>query len=1117
MRHCLWVLAVFATVCASSLAPAAPAAWRPVLEDDFDRTMIGPEWRILRGDWRIERGRLHVTRIWPSDNNILCTRPMPRGDARAVVRVRLVPNASMQLSLRAGEYSWGGGGFPDAFSAFLRTGKTATEPVFRDKAIHLSPDTDYTIEMTLAAGRGTVAVNGKTLVEEAVPPARSEVNRQFYINCMPNGWVDSVRLYARPGARLALPLRANSPAQNRKATVYAKDLIDPGNPALGMQAAIDALPPNGGVVVLPAGEFLMRRHLRLRSGVTLRGQGYDKTVLRHAPIHETKVLKVEQEKGSCRVTVEDASKFRVGDAVCFGRSWSHVGGSDVKQPGRDHVITAVAGNVLTVRGTAPKRAGTIKNFFPLVFCVVGEYAEVKDLTLRGPASGPGGGGFNTCPVAFGCFYGARIHRVNVEGFPSDGVSVQFAGDALITDNTVSGTGAGFHPGTRTQRFLWARNLSVGNRTGLYFCFSNENGVFFQNTLDNFTGYPGVGDVFNLFAHNELKKNMGIGVGYAGLFFHNVMPALATAAAPTDPGRPLYFSAPHYYVFAENRLGKLVLGAGTRAIVLAGNRATNPGAALEIEGDTTDCVVARNDLNLARDLRLKVGVGRTRPVAPPALPAPILDGRDYYRPERPDCGFQRALDALAGKGGTLRLPGGRYPLRTALRLPARATLTGHGLGTVLYAADGYTGSLITGAGPAQIAVRDLTVLSRYDPDAKRAPAVALTGARRVHLEGVDIRGWEGVGVQIAGDDVTLRDCRAMGCSEAGYRLSGGRVRVNTSLARECGTGFVLHDIERSARIEGCIASGNRGSGIELRNVSGARVVANSAAFNLADGITLVDVSGGHVVANLCRANDQALRDRAGIHLAGATNGCTIAYNHCSDDQIHASQARGIVEETTARRNRIVANIACPFFMNHQPEDRPAPPALVAGGERTIVRDNLRRSVLPCGSSIESFALGFHEHPERITMRRVELGQTIPRLRSRLDNLEKRAKAAAEKSEALRSRIADLKEKPTPDSATLKRLQGQLARYENDRRQTARDIELLKARLQVPELSLRLMDAEKALRAAKFLLMRRRWDHAPPADIREAEAAAKAAEEEVAQLRRALESAESRLATLTKGKK
>jgi len=1117
MKRSLIVPTAFAVVFASSLAPAAPAAWRPILEDNFDRAMIGPDWRVLRGDWRIEQRRLRVTRVWPSDNNILCTRTMPRGDLRAVVRVRLDPDASMQLALRAGEHFWGGGGLPDAFSVLLRTGKTPTEPVFRDKAVHLSPDTDYTIEMTLAAGRGTVAVNGKTLIEEPVSPARSEVNRQFYMNCMPNGWVDSVALYARPGARLALPLLSNGPAENRKATVYATDLMDPANPAQGMQAAIDALPPNGGVVVLPAGEFLMRRHLRLRSGVTLRGQGYDKTVLHHAPVHETKVRRVEQQGGSCRVTVEDASKFRVGDAVCFGRSWSHVGGSDVNQPGRDHVITALAGNVLTVSGTAPKRPRTLKNFFPLVFCVVGEYAEVKDLTLRGPASGPGGGGFNTCPVAFGCLYGARVHRVNIEGFPADGVSVQFAGDALVTDNTVTGTGAGFHPGTRTQRFLWARNLSVGNRTGLYFCFSNENGIFFQNTLDNFTGYPGVGDVFNLFAHNELKKGMGIGVGYAGLFFHNVMPTLATAAAPTDPGRPLYFSAPHYYVFAENRLGKLVLGAGTRAIVLAGNRANGPEAALKIEGDTTDCVVARNDLNLARKLGLKIGVGRTRPVAPPSLPAPILDGRDYYRPERPDCGFQRALDALDDKGGTLLLPGGRYPLRTALRLPARATLSGHGVGTVLYAAEGYAGSLITGAEPAEITLRDLTLLSRYDRDAKRAPAIALAGANRVHLEGVDIRGWEGVGVQIAGADVTVRDCRAIGCSEAGYRLSAARLRVTTNLARECGTGFILHDIERSARIEGCIASCNRGSGIELRNVSGARVVANSATFNLADGITLVDVSGGYVVANLSRANNQALRDRAGIRLAGATNGCTIAYNHCSDDQIHASQARGIVEETTARRNRIVANIASPFFMNHQPEGRPVPPALIARGEGTIVRDNLRRSVLPCGSSMESFALGFNEHPERISMRRARFRQTVQRLRSRLDHLANQAKARAEKSEALRRRIADVKGKPTPDSATLKRLQGQLARYENDRRRTAQEIELLKARLQISELSLRLMDAEKALRAARFLLMRRRWDNAPPADIREAEAAAKTAEEKVAQLRRAMESAESRLATLTKGKK
>ena len=47
----------------------------------------------------------------------------------------------------------------------------------------------------------------------------------------------------------------------------------------GIQEAIDSLPDGGGTVVVPAGTHLLSKKIRLPSGVELRGEGIDRTVL----------------------------------------------------------------------------------------------------------------------------------------------------------------------------------------------------------------------------------------------------------------------------------------------------------------------------------------------------------------------------------------------------------------------------------------------------------------------------------------------------------------------------------------------------------------------------------------------------------------------------------------------------------------------------------------------------------------------------------------------------------------------------------------------------------------------------------------------------------------------
>ncbi|MGH7947292.1 MAG: glycosyl hydrolase family 28-related protein, partial [Opitutaceae bacterium] len=85
------------------------------------------------------------------------------------------------------------------------------------------------------------------------------------------------------------------------------------SPTAGIQEAVDALGTSGGVVTIPPGEYLLRRAIRIRSGVTLQGAG-EKTILRKNKQVGSKLTAVTAE---ARAQVEDATGFHAGDEIGF--------------------------------------------------------------------------------------------------------------------------------------------------------------------------------------------------------------------------------------------------------------------------------------------------------------------------------------------------------------------------------------------------------------------------------------------------------------------------------------------------------------------------------------------------------------------------------------------------------------------------------------------------------------------------------------------------------------------------------------------------------------------------------------------------------------------------------
>lgn len=95
--------------------------------------------------------------------------------------------------------------------------------------------------------------------------------------------------------------------------IYAVDYFDPTSPTLGFQRAIDALPEEGGIVILPAGEFQLRQGLVLRSNVTLRGSDAG-TVLRRVSQAYAYVTR-EARPGDQKIAVTSTAGFRIGDEI----------------------------------------------------------------------------------------------------------------------------------------------------------------------------------------------------------------------------------------------------------------------------------------------------------------------------------------------------------------------------------------------------------------------------------------------------------------------------------------------------------------------------------------------------------------------------------------------------------------------------------------------------------------------------------------------------------------------------------------------------------------------------------------------------------------------------------
>jgi parallel beta-helix repeat protein len=312
----------------------------------------------------------------------------------------------------------------------------------------------------------------------------------------------------------------------------AADFVRTDSPTAGIQEAIDALPESGGVVKLPAGEYVLRRSIVLRTGVTLAGAG-PSTVLRKTRYAETG-LAAPARQGSRSVRVQNSAGFAPGDQAAI-RDQDAMGWNVVQA-----IIKAVEGTELLLDRPMPRtcdsgRRGFVVLCFPAVTCNRASKIVLKDLAIKEDhardlsvhgaldLSNPRLRFALSLPFPLAAIHlvdatDSRVEGVSVVGWLSDGISLQRgANDTVVNCLVEKCAGKGIHGGGGLHDSLFSRNVSRNNDDdGFYFCAKTQKLTVRENTLtgNKAHGIGGLGDSGDKF--NTVAKNIISGNGRHGI-------------------------------------------------------------------------------------------------------------------------------------------------------------------------------------------------------------------------------------------------------------------------------------------------------------------------------------------------------------------------------------------------------------------------------------------------------------------------------------------------------------------------------------------------------------------------------------------------------------------------
>ena len=302
-----------------------------------------------------------------------------------------------------------------------------------------------------------------------------------------------------------------------EATQNVTDFSEKESYTSGLQEAIDAVPESGGVVWVPPGVYTLRRHVRLRRNVSVRGSGRASLIHRTPEVFSS--LASEAQAGDTSVQIESVAKFAVGmevsvfDAMQHGWHATHAFIVDVNE-NQLHLDRPIN------RSCLPERNGMVAHAFSAFVGWEESGCELEGLCIDGgsPSGKSVFADFMVSAIHLVRTTDARVRGCDVHRWPADGVSVQGGSGAIVTDCIAEGClGHGFHPGTSVQHSLWTNNIGRNNgRDGLYFCMRVRHSVvsgstFYGNRRHGIGGLGDGGDEYNVVANNTCVSNACHGI------------------------------------------------------------------------------------------------------------------------------------------------------------------------------------------------------------------------------------------------------------------------------------------------------------------------------------------------------------------------------------------------------------------------------------------------------------------------------------------------------------------------------------------------------------------------------------------------------------------------------
>lgn len=281
------------------------------------------------------------------------------------------------------------------------------------------------------------------------------------------------------------------------------------------RAVDDVAAAGGGAVEVPAGVYLMRDALHLRSGVRVVGEAG--AVLLKQPGVSAPLLDYLG-YGHYEFTVTEPDKLQVGMGV-------HITDDD-SMGFYDTVATIVGrrGDLFFIdrmlnHDYDPARRGRVTTIFPIVDAVGVEDVALENIAIDGnpeethTLNGCRGGG-----VFLLMARRARLENVEVRHFNGDAISFQQCVDVIVRGCHVHhNAGGGIHPGSGSVRYLLQRNHVHDNGAcGVFYCLRTTHSICEDNRLER-NGEAGISigerDTDHWIRNNVIADNGGHGIAF----------------------------------------------------------------------------------------------------------------------------------------------------------------------------------------------------------------------------------------------------------------------------------------------------------------------------------------------------------------------------------------------------------------------------------------------------------------------------------------------------------------------------------------------------------------------------------------------------------------------------